>query len=159
MPSKLPGYLTRIACCILLCTLPILLFAQNDDDISNAAYYGKKFKDEDIMCMSSYRYFTFDKGKNSLNDKVVTIEENAEYEFLSLKKFTSMSFPEYYNKFIVLKSFKRADKYGSKYILVDKSGVDRSVTGDDIFFDDSRVRFFPIRFNQAGSMSRIVVKK
>src|SRR6476619_2511688 len=98
MPSKLPGYLTRIACCILLCTLPILLFAQNDDDISNAAYYGKKFKDEDIMCMSSYRYFTFDKGKNSLNDKVVTIEENAEYEFLSLNTTISLSYSRVSNE-------------------------------------------------------------
>jgi hypothetical protein len=134
-------------------------FAQSDDDISSAEFYAKKFKDDDIMCMSSYRYFTFDKGKNSLNDKVVEIQEDAEYEFLSLKKFASMTYPEFYNKFIQLKTFKRAIKYGNKYVVSDRGGIDRSVTDNGIFFDDSRVQFYPLRFNQKGAMSRITVKK
>lgn len=134
-------------------------FSQIDDDISTAEMYAKKFKDDDVMCQSSYRYFTFEKGKNSLNDKVVTIEENAEYEFLSLKKFASVMYPEYYNRFVELKTFKKAVKYGNKYITLERGGIDRSVTDDGIFFDDSRVQFYPLRFSQKGAMSRITVKK
>ena len=144
-----------IACACITATA----FAQSDDDISSAEMYSKKFKDDDILCTTSYRYFTFDKGKNALNDKVVEIQEDAEYEFLSLKKFSSMTYAEYYNKFIQLKAFKRAVKYRNKYIVLARGGIDRSVTDDGVFFDDSRVQFFPIRFSQKGEASRVTVKK
>ena len=150
-----------IACGILgfLFSFSLPVMAQNENDISTAETYAKKYKEDDILCTSSYQFFTFDKGKNSLNDKVVEIQEDAEYEFLSLKKFSSMTYPEFYNKFIQLKTFKRAFKYGNKYITSDRGGIDRSVTDDDIFFDDSRVQFYPLRFNQKGDMARITVKK
>jgi hypothetical protein len=144
---------------LLLCNIHLPLLAQSDDDISTAAYYAKKFKEDDIICISSYQYFTFDKGKNSLDDKVVVVQEDAEYEFMSLKKFSSLTYAEYYNKFIELNTFKRAVKYGNKYITSERGGIDRSVTDDGIFFDDSRVQFYPIRFSQKGAMSRITVKK
>lgn len=133
--------------------------AQLDDDISTAEMYAKKYKEDDVMCQSSYRYFTFDKGKNALNDKVVTIEENAEYEFIALKKFGSIMYPEYYNRFVQLKTFKKAIKYGNKFITLERGGIDRSVTDDGVFFDDSRVQFYPLRFSQKGDVSRITVKK
>jgi Transglutaminase-like superfamily len=148
--------------CIFLCLFSSLsgaAFSQTDDDISTAEMYAKKFKEDGVMCQSSYRYFTFDKGKNALNDKVVVIEENAEYEFLSLKKFASVMYPEYYNKFVQLKAFKKAVKYGNKFITSERGGIDRSVTDDGVFFDDSRVQFYPLRFSQKGGMSRVTVKK
>ncbi len=101
---------------LLLSNIHLPLLAQSDDDVSTAAYYAKKFKEDDIICISSYQYFTFDKGKNSLDDKVVVVQEDAEYEFMSLKKFSSLTYAEYYNKFIELNTFKRAVKYGNKYI-------------------------------------------
>ena len=145
--------------CILVAGNSLTLSAQLDDDVNTAVTYGKKFKEDDILCTSGYQYFTFDKGKNALGDKVVVVQEDAEYEFLSLKQFSSMTYAEYYNKFIEIKTFKRAVKYGSKYVVSERSGIDRSVTDDGIFFDDSRVQFYPIRFNQKGAMSRITVKK
>src|SRR5258705_2465405 len=87
----------------------------NQEDVANADFLTKKYKDDDVMCTSSHHYFTFDKGKNALNDKVVVIEEDAELEFLSLKKFASLTYPEFYNKFIEIKAFKKAIKAGSKY--------------------------------------------
>ena len=135
-------------------------YAQVNPDDERIAYsISKKYKDDDVMCMSSYHYFTFDKGKNGLGDKVVEVEENAEMEFLSLKKYASITYPEFYNQFIEIKNFKKAIKYGKKYVTYDKSGFDRSVTDDGIFFDDSRVRYFPIRFNDKGSLARVTVKK
>lgn len=159
MPNEISRCYRPVLGLIALIFLATAAFAQSDDDISTAAMYARKFKDDEIICTSSYRYFTFDKGKNALNDKVVVINEDAEYEFLSLKKFSSMAFPEYYNKFIQLNTFKNAVKYRNKYITLQRGGIDKSVTDDGIFFDDSRVQFFPIRFNNAGDMARITVKK
>jgi Transglutaminase-like superfamily/Domain of Unknown Function with PDB structure (DUF3857) len=144
----------------LFCFAASPSFAQiNPDDEGNAYRYAKKYKDDDILCTSSYHLFTFDKGKNALGDKVVEIEENSEYEFMSLKKYSALTFPEFYNKFIEIKSFKKAVKYYNKYVTQERGGIDRSVTDDGIFFDDSRVRYFPVRFNQQGAMAKITVKK
>jgi len=131
----------------------------NDEDAANADAMSRKYKDDDVMCTSSHHYFTFDKGKNALNDKVVVIEEEAELDFLSLKKFASLTYPEFYNKFIELKTFKKAIKTGSKYAVSRMPAMDRSVTSDGVFFDDSRVQYYPIRFSEKGSMARITVKK
>ncbi len=131
----------------------------NSPDEGLAVRYSKKYKDDDVMLKSSYQFFTFDKGKNALGDKVVTVEENSEYEYMGLKKYTNTVHPEFYNKFIELKNFKRAMYYGSKYITLEKGGYDRSVTGDDIFFDDSRVQFYGLRFSDVGTAERVTVKK
>jgi Transglutaminase-like superfamily len=131
----------------------------NEADRSLATSYSKKYKEEDVMLKSSYQFFTFGKGKNALGDKVVEIEENSEYEYLALKKYSNTSHAEFYNKFIELKNFKRAIWYGNKYYTLEKGGYDRSVTGDDIFFDDSRLQFFSLRFTDIGSAQRVTVKK
>ncbi|NOU38894.1 MAG: transglutaminase domain-containing protein [Ferruginibacter sp.] len=135
-------------------------FAQvSPDDESDAIAYSKKYKDDDVLCISANRLFTFDKGENPLGDKVVEIEEASEYEFISLKKYSAFTFTEYYNQFIKIKNFKKTLKYGNRLVVSDKNGIDRSVTDDGIFFDDSRVRYFPIRFNNQGAIAKINVKK
>jgi hypothetical protein len=139
------------------------LLAQNSmvapADLAEAEMLSRSYKDDDVICRSSYHYFTFDKGKNTLNDKVVVVEENSEIEFLSLKKFGSLAYPEFYNKFVRLKTFKKAVKFGNKYMTSERSGIDRSLTDQNIFFDDSRVQYFPLRFTEKGSAARITVKK
>ncbi len=129
------------------------------DNETMATLTAKKNKNDDVMLKSSYQFYTFDKGKNALGDKVVEIEENSEYEYLSLKKYASIPHVEFYNKFIAVKSMKRALYYGSRYVTLEKGGYDRSVTGDDIFFDDSRMQFFQLRFNGIGFANRVTVKK
>lgn len=146
---------------VVVCSMLFVSWAQaqSDEDIASAAFYAKKYKDEDVVALSSRRSFTFDKDKNDLGEKVVTIQEDAAYEFLGLKKFSSLTFFEYYNKFVELKTFRREYKYGRSYVSLQKGGIDRSVTDDGIFFDDNRVQYFNIRLNQKGAMNRVVVKK
>ncbi len=131
----------------------------NSADEMLATSFSKKYKEDEVMLKSSYQFFTFGKGKNALGDKVVVIEENSEYEYLALKKYSSTTHAEFYNKFIELNNFKRAIFAGSKYYTLEKGGYDRSITGDDIFFDDSRLQFFPLRFTEIGSAQRVTVKK
>ena len=131
----------------------------NQDDASTADLLSRRYKDDDVICTSSHLFFTFDKGKNALNDKVVVIQEEADLEFLSLKKFAAIIYPEYYNKFIQLKGFKKSVKVGSKYSVSRTPPMDRSVTSDGVFFDDSRVQYYPLRFVDKGSMAKVAVKK
>jgi hypothetical protein len=48
---------------------------------------------------------------------------------------------------------------GNKFITSERAGIDRAVTDENIFFDDSRVQYFPIRFSDKGAAARITVKK
>jgi hypothetical protein len=149
-----------LLCSILLTISFGELNAQvNAEDEQTAISSAKKYPDDDVISTKAYHYYSFDKGKNALGDKVVEIQEESEYEFLAMKRYASVTHAEYYNKFIEINNFKKSSKYGKKYYTVDKSGYDRSVTGDGIFFDDSRVRYFPIRFNQKGEMAKVNVKK
>ncbi|HTD94040.1 MAG TPA: transglutaminase-like domain-containing protein [Chitinophagaceae bacterium] len=129
------------------------------DDLAEAEMLARKYKDDNVVCRSSHHLFTFDKGKNSLNDKVVVIQEDAEVDFISLKKFSAVTYPEFYNKFIQLKTFKKSIKIGTRYITSERGGIDRSLTDENIFFDDSRVQYFPIRFPDKGNVAKVTVKK
>ncbi|MDF2190151.1 transglutaminase domain-containing protein [Paraflavitalea sp. CAU 1676] len=133
--------------------------AVHPEDLNEAESLARVHKDEQAFCRSSYHFFTFGKGTNALNDKVVVVQEEAEMEFLGLKKYGGLTYAEFYNKFIRLKQFKKSVKVGSKWVLSDRSGIDRSVTDENIFFDDSRVQYFPIRFNNQGNVARVTVKK
>ncbi|MET0298526.1 MAG: transglutaminase domain-containing protein, partial [Flavitalea sp.] len=129
------------------------------NDQTEADGWARKFKDDDVLCKSSYHYYTFDKGVNALNDKVVVVQEDAEMEFISLKKYSGLSYAEFYNKFIRLRTFKKESKIGNKFVTSAKAGIDKSLTDENIFFDDGRMQYYPIRFSDKGSIARIVVKK
>lgn len=151
------NYLTSL----LVLVISVSSFAQDlqDDPNLSSAALAKKYKDISVACNTSSHYFTFDKGKNALGDKVVSVQEDAEIEFYSIKRYASLTYPEFYNKFIELKSFKKAVSYYGKFVTTDRAGIDRSVTGDGIFFDDSRVQYYPIRFKEKDEVARITVKK
>ena len=144
---------------LFFCLLSLNAPAQTPADNSLADKYAKKFPEEGVICVSARKTFSFDIGKNELGDQVVQVTEEAEYEFLSLKRFASLMYPEFYNKFIQLKSFKRAARKGNKFVTYEKGGIDRAVADNDIFFDDSRVQFFPLRFSDKGVVQKISVKK
>ncbi|WP_276485137.1 transglutaminase-like domain-containing protein [Paraflavitalea pollutisoli] len=146
---------------VLLCCTTVWLQAQQIavDDAADADRLAKLYKDDNVICKSSYHYYTFDKGVNALNDKVVVVQEDAELEFMALKKFAGITYPEFYNRFIRLKTFKKAVKVNTKFITSERSGIDRAVTDENIFFDDSRVQYYPIRFSDKGNIARVTVKK
>lgn len=150
------AFLSIIAlCCFSIASAQFV----NPIDESDAETLSRQYKDDPVYCRSSYHFFTFAKGTNSLNDKVVVVQEQSEVEFIALKKFASTTYAEFYNKFVRLKQLRKDIKTGSKWMPSDRSGIDRSVTDENIFFDDSRVQYFPIRFAQKGNVARVTVKK
>jgi hypothetical protein len=146
---------------LILLFAPILIIAQtiNDEDELLAIRTSKKYKDADIVYKFSGESYSFDKGKNPLGDKVVTIEEGASYEYVALKNYVKTGHYEYYNKFISIKNMAKLYRTGSKYVAYEKGGFDVSVTGDDVFFDDSRMKFFNISMDKIGEARKVDVKR
>ena len=161
-PVPVVRLLKRAIPMVLLIAASLCANAQlgvNQEDAANAEALARKYKDDDVICTSSHLSFSFDKGRNALGDKVVVIQEDAELDFMSLKKFAALVYPEFYNKFIQVKSFKKTVKVGARFANSRQLPMDRSVTSEGVFFDDSRVQYFPIRFSQKGSMAKVLVKK
>lgn len=92
------------------------------DDATDADRLARLYKDDNVICRSSHHFFTFDKGINALKDNVVVVQEEAVLEFLSLKKYSGVTYPEFYNKFIRLKTFQKAVKAGNKFITSNRWG-------------------------------------
>lgn len=126
-----------------------------DEDASTALSYRKKFKEEPYAAVSMRQHFTFSRGKNDLKQTVVSVREEGSVEFISLKDIAVFQFYRMHNRFIKLNSFRRYDKNQRRYNLTGKSGYDRSVTDDNIFFDDSRIQLYSFRFLEKGKMAKL----
>jgi hypothetical protein len=147
----------RLKCCLAV-VLPVMAFCQGvvaDEDYALATRLKKKFNEDAYAAVKILQQFSFDKGKDEAKQPVVTAEENGSVEFIGIKDFAVFQHYEYHNRFVKLKSFLRYDKYQTRYALSGRSGYDRSVTDDNIFFDDSRVQFYSFRFMEKGRMARV----
>lgn len=126
-----------------------------DEDAAMAFTLRKKFKNEAYAALTMTEHYTFAKGKNEFKQPVVTVKEEGSIEFIALKDIAVFQYYKFHNRFIKLNSFQRHDKYQRKYVLAGKRGFDRSVTDDNIFFDDSRVQLYSFRFLEKGKMSKV----
>ena len=147
----------RFLCCIML-LLPVAGYSQGvvaDEDYATATGLKKKFKEDAYAAVKMVQQFSFDRGRDADKQMVVTAEEEGSAEFIGIKDFAVFQYYEYHNRFMKLKSFLRYDKYQSRYSLTGRTGYDRSVTDDNIFFDDSRVQFYSFRFMEKGRMAKV----
>lgn len=140
---------------LFLCTVPALSQTVAEEDVSTALSLKRKFRDEPYAAVSMTQRYTFEKGKNEFKQPVVTVKEEGSVEFISLKDIAIFQYYKFHNRFIRLKSFYRYDKFVRKYSQTGKRGFDRSVTDDNIFFDDSRVQLYSFRFLQKGKMAKL----
>jgi transglutaminase-like putative cysteine protease len=131
----------------------------NNEDYSWANSLKKKWKDDSYAGASIVQKISFDRGKNELKLPVVVATEQGTAEFIAIKDIALFQYYEFHNQFIKLKSFKRYDKYLNRYSLSGKAGYDRSLTDDNIFFDDSRVQFYSFRFMERGRMAKVEYEK
>jgi transglutaminase-like putative cysteine protease len=131
--------------------------AQNvaDEDQRMALMLRKKFKEDSYAAVTMVQHYTFEKGKNEFKQPVVTVKEEGSVEFIALKDIALFQYYKFHNRFIKLNSFYRYDKFQRKYVQTGKKGFDRSVTDDNIFFDDSRMQLYTFRFLEKGKMARL----
>lgn len=126
-----------------------------DDDLNTSLLLKKKFKDEPYAAVTMTQRYTFSRGKNEFRQPVVTVKEEGSAEFIALKDIAVFQYYKFHNRFIKLNSFLRYDKYQKRYNLTGRKGFDRSVTDDNIFFDDSRVQLYSFRFLEKGKMAKV----
>jgi hypothetical protein len=147
--------------CLILSLLFIIVtnsLAQGsvaDEDFSVAVNLKKKFKEDSYAAVSMIQRYSFEKGKNEFKQPVVTVKEEGTIEFVGLKDIAVFQYYKFHNRFIKLNSFYRYDKHRQKYSLSGRRGYDRSVTDDNIFFDDSRVQLYSFRFLEKGKMAKL----
>jgi len=152
--------ITRSLCLLFATTILLNSFhtsAQtvSDDDLATALLLKKKFKNDAYAAVSMTERYSFAKGKNELGQPVVTVKSEGSVEFIALKDIAVFQYSKFHNRFVTLNSFYRYDKYQKKYVQTGRKGIDRSVTDDNIFFDDSRVQLYTVRFTEKGKMSKL----
>ena len=133
-------------------------FAQGsvaEEDAMAATDLRKKFSTDAYAAVSMVQKYSFEKGRNEFKQPVVKVKEEGTVEFIGLKDIAVFQYYKFHNRFIKLNSFYRHDKNQRKYTLTGRRGYDRSVTDENIFFDDSRVQLYSFRFLEKGKMSKI----
>ena len=127
----------------------------SEDDANTASALKKKFKDDSYAALTMKQRYTFSRAKNEFKQQIVTVKEEGSIEFIALKDISLFQYYKMHNRFIKLNAFYRYEKYQKRYILAGRKGYDRSVTDDNIFFDDNRVQFYSFRFTEKGKMSKV----
>lgn len=154
----------HILLCGLLALLPAsLLIAQNDDDIYEANRLKKVFTEDRVVATLAEEEFTFDKGRTDDRRSVVTATCNTGINFLSLRESAGIQYYDFYNSFCKITSFKQLEKmkgmFGVKKNYNVGYAIDRSASSSDYFSDDSRVKYFNIRFTGYGDVTRVETEK
>jgi len=158
--------LNQIAIGLLLITglfAPVSLFAQSDDDIFEANRLKKVFVDDGVAATKVEEDYSFKKGRNKDKLPVVTATEKTGITFLALRERASIQYFDFYNSFCKITSFKQLEKvkgmFGMKKNYNVGYAIDRSASSSDYFSDDSRVKFFNIRFSGYGDATRVETEK
>ncbi|NOT52879.1 MAG: transglutaminase domain-containing protein [Chitinophagaceae bacterium] len=143
--------------------VPGFLHAQTDDDIYEANRLKKVFPDDRVVATSLEEEYTFDRGRSEDKLPVVTATQNTGITFLALRERASMQYYDFYNSFCKISSFKQLEKvkgmFGTKKNYNVGYAIDRSASSSDFFSDDSRVKYFNIRFTGYGDVTRVETEK
>jgi len=131
----------------------------SDDDESIAYVLKKKFPDERSACISDVEEYDFELSKGDGNGPVVAAIMTEKIQFISLREVSSVQYGEYYDKFSSINKFKQYYKVGNSYSLYKAKPLDKSVTSSDIFYDDSRVKYFNIVLPKMGMGAMVEMEK
>lgn len=142
---------------------PAFIHAQNDDDVYEANRLKKIFADDRVAATLVEEEYSFDKGRSEDRLPVVTATCNTGINFLSLRESAGIQYYDFYNSFCKITSFKQLEKKKGIFGVTKNYNVgyaiDRSASSSDYFSDDSRVKYFNIRFNGYGDITRVETEK
>jgi hypothetical protein len=143
--------------------LPVFLSAQSDDDIFEANRLKKVFPEDRVAATTVEEEYNFDKGRSDDKLPIVTATKNTGITFLALRQSAGIQYYDFYNSFCRITSFKQLEKikgmFGIKKNYNVGYAIDRSASSSEIFSDDSRVKFFNIRFSGYGDVTRVETEK
>ncbi len=153
---------------ILLLILAALLFFSSgskaqvsDDDEATAYRLKRKYPDERSAVISDIEEYDFAVGKGDGNGPVVTALMNQRVQFISLREATMVQYGEFYDKFSAITKIKQYYKSGNSFInfTARNKPLDKSATSGNVFYDDSRVKFFNIMIPKMGMGAMVEVEK
>lgn len=152
--------ITLILLAIFLFSIPTINAQVNDDDEATAFRLKRKYPDERSAIVSDIEEYDFDIGKGDDGRPVVTAVMNQKIQFMSLREATMLKYGEFYNKFSSITKMKQYYKSGNSFVYYNRSRpTDKSATSGDIFYDDSRVKFFNIVIPKMGMGAMVEVEK
>ena len=152
--------ITLILLAIFLFSIPTINAQVNDDDEATAFRLKRKYPDERSAIVSDIEEYDFDIGKGDDGRPVVTAVMNQKIQFMSLREATMLQYGEFYNKFSSITKMKQYYKSGNSFVYYNRSRpIDKSATSGDIFYDDSRVKFFNIIIPKMGMGAMVEVEK
>lgn len=133
----------------------------NDDDESAAYRLKRKYPDERSAVVSDVEEYDFAVGKGDGNGPVVTAVMNQKVQFISLREATMVQYGEFYNKFSTITKIKQYYKSNNSFVNYTSKNkpIDKSATSGDIFYDDSRVKYFNIIIPKMGMGAMVEVEK
>jgi hypothetical protein len=148
---------------VTLFLLPFIAFPQNDDDVYEANRLKKVFPDERVAATQVEENYSFDKGRSDDKLPIVTATKSTGITFISLRESAGIQYYDFYNSFSRITSFKQLEKmkgmFGIKKNYNVGYAIDRSASSSEIFSDDSRVKFFNIRFTGYADVTRVETEK
>ncbi len=146
----------------VLLLLAVTLFPAGlsaQDAKEQLAAFQKRFKDDAYGSTYYEQLFSFDTDKGDFGQPVVTATETGEAQFLCLKKKAVFQHYDFFNQFVKFKSFIRYEKPEQRYVVMSRKPYERSLTDDNIFFDDSKVAFHTFNFNASGQRGKTTWEK
>ena len=133
----------------------------SDDDEGTAYRLKRKYPDERAAVLSDIEEYDFAVGKGDGNSPVVTAVMSQRVQFISLREATMVQYGEFYNKFSSITKIKQYYKSGNAFInyTAKNKPIDKSATSGDIFYDDSRVKYFNIIIPKMGMGAMVEIEK
>jgi len=148
---------------LLAMTLPFFSRSQSEDDVSEANRLKKLFPDDRVAAVLLEEVYTFDKAKGTDNLPVVSATKNTSINFISMRERAGIQYFDFYNSFSKINSFKQLERvrgaFGIKKNYNVGYAIDKSITSNEIFSDDSRVKYFNIGFSGYGDVARVETEK
>ena len=148
---------------LLLLILPLRGYCQAEDDIFEANRLKKLFPDDRVAAVLVEEEYNFERSKGTDRLPVVTATKNTGINFISLRESAAIQYFDFYNSFCKINSFKQLEKmkgmFGIKKNYNVGYAIDRSASSSEIFSDDSRVKFFNIKFTGYADMTRVETEK
>ncbi|MBS1509433.1 MAG: DUF3857 domain-containing protein [Bacteroidetes bacterium] len=133
----------------------------NDDDEANAYRLKRKYPDERSAVISDVEEYEFGAGKGDGNGPVVTAVMRQQVQFISLREACMVQYGEFYNKFSTITKIKQYYKSNNSFVNYTSRNrpIDQSATSGDIFYDDSRVKYFNIIIPKMGMGAMVELEK
>lgn len=133
----------------------------SDDDEAMAYRLKRKYPDDRSAVVTDLEEYDFDIGKDDNNQPIVTALMNQKTQFISLREATMVQYGEFYNKFSAITKIKQYYKSGNSFqnYTAKNKPIDKSATSGEIFYDDSRVKYFNIILPKMGLGAMVEVEK